>query len=103
MSAVRRDEGLVSGHQNVPGESSARDRLTVPPRAGQWNVRFGTSAAATGWDQLCRPALANTRRCLESYGPARARVPIMTASTGHAEISPRIVTTTASWSSGSTK
>ena len=41
------------------------DRVTVPPPDGQWDVRFGTSEAATGWDELCRHALANTRRCLE--------------------------------------
>jgi hypothetical protein len=41
------------------------DRATVPPPEGQWDVRFGASDAATGWDELCRHALANTRRCLE--------------------------------------
>ncbi len=41
------------------------DRVTVPPPEGQWDVRFATSDAATGWDQLCRHALANARRCLE--------------------------------------
>jgi hypothetical protein len=29
-------------------------------------VRFGTSQAARGWEELCRLALANTRRCLET-------------------------------------
>jgi len=41
------------------------DRVTVPPPGGQWEVRFGTSAAAAGWEELCRHALPNTRRCLE--------------------------------------
>ena len=41
------------------------DRVTVPPPGGQWDVRFGTSDAAAGWEELCRHALANTRRCLE--------------------------------------
>ncbi len=41
------------------------DRVTVPPPDSQWDVRFGTSEAAAGWDELCRHALANTRRCLE--------------------------------------
>jgi hypothetical protein len=41
------------------------DRVTVPPPDGIWDVRFGTSDAATGWEELCRHALANTRRCLE--------------------------------------
>jgi hypothetical protein len=41
------------------------DRVTVPPPDGQWDVRFGTSEAAVGWEELCRHAQANTRRCLE--------------------------------------
>lgn len=42
------------------------DRVTVPPPEGRWDVRFATSDAATGWEELCRHALANTRRCLET-------------------------------------
>ncbi|HXS63045.1 MAG TPA: hypothetical protein VN767_09225 [Streptosporangiaceae bacterium] len=41
------------------------DRVTVPPPDGQWNVRFATSDAATGWEELCRHVVANVRRCLE--------------------------------------
>jgi hypothetical protein len=41
------------------------DRVTVPPSDGQRDVRFGTSDAAAGGEELCRHALANTRRCLE--------------------------------------
>lgn len=41
------------------------DRVTVPPDERQWDVRFGTSEAAAGWEQLCRHALGNTRKCLE--------------------------------------
>jgi hypothetical protein len=41
------------------------DRVTVPPPDDEWDVRFGTSDAARGWEELCRLALANTRRCLE--------------------------------------
>jgi hypothetical protein len=41
------------------------DRVTVPPPEGQWDVRFTTSDAATGWEELCRHALGNTCRCLE--------------------------------------
>ncbi|MFD0855521.1 hypothetical protein ACFQ07_24985 [Actinomadura adrarensis] len=29
-------------------------------------MRFGTSDAVRGWEELCRHALANTRRCLEA-------------------------------------
>jgi hypothetical protein len=39
------------------------DRVSVPPLEG-WNVIFGTNDAATGWEELCRTALANTHRCL---------------------------------------
>jgi len=42
------------------------DRVTVPPPEGQWDVRFATGDAATGWEELCRHALANTMRCLET-------------------------------------
>jgi hypothetical protein len=42
------------------------DRVTVPPPQGQWDVRFATGDAATGWEELCRHALGNTRRCLET-------------------------------------
>lgn len=41
------------------------DRVTVPPPDGQWDVRFGTSDAVRGWEELCRLALANTQRCFE--------------------------------------
>lgn len=41
------------------------DRVTVPPPEQEWDVRFGTSEAVRGWEELCRLALANTRRCLE--------------------------------------
>jgi hypothetical protein len=47
------------------------DQVTVPPPAVQWDVRFATGDAATRWEELCRHALANTRRCLEiPAGPA---------------------------------
>lgn len=41
------------------------DRVTVPPPADEWDVRFASSEAVNGWEELCRLALANTRRCLE--------------------------------------
>jgi hypothetical protein len=41
------------------------DRVTVPPPDGERDVRFGSSEAARGWEELCRLALASTRRCLE--------------------------------------
>ncbi len=42
------------------------DRVTVPPPDSEWDARFGTSDAVKGWEELCRHALANTRRCLET-------------------------------------
>lgn len=42
------------------------DRVTVPPPVGQWDVRFATGDAATGWEEPGRHALATTRRCLET-------------------------------------
>lgn len=41
------------------------DRVTVPTPGHEWDVRFGTGDAVNGWEELCRLALANTRRCLE--------------------------------------
>lgn len=46
------------------------DRVTVPPRGDEWDVRFGSSEAVRGWEELCRLALANTRRCLEALRSA---------------------------------
>ncbi|WP_262379441.1 hypothetical protein [Nonomuraea sp. PA05] len=38
----------------------------MPPQDDEWDIRFGTSDAAIGWEELCRHALANTRRCFET-------------------------------------
>ncbi|WP_440067689.1 hypothetical protein [Streptosporangium sp. OZ121] len=42
------------------------DRVTVPPPDDEWDIRFGTSDAVKGWEELCRHALGNTRRCFEA-------------------------------------
>lgn len=42
------------------------DRVTVPPPDGEWDVRFGAADAVRGWEELCRLALSNTRRCLDA-------------------------------------
>ncbi|WP_166027774.1 hypothetical protein [Streptomyces chilikensis] len=42
------------------------DRVTVPAPENQWEIRFGTTDAVRGWEELCRLALANTRRCFEA-------------------------------------
>jgi len=41
------------------------DRVAPPPVQGEWEVRFGTSEAAKGWDELCAHAPANTRKAFD--------------------------------------
>ena len=41
------------------------DRVAPPPVEGEWEVRFGTSEAAKGWDELCAQASANTRKAFD--------------------------------------
>ena len=38
-----------------------KDRVAPPPRPGEWDVRFGETGAAKGWDDLCSQAPGNTR------------------------------------------
>ena len=37
------------------------DRVAPPPRPGEWEIRYATSEAANGWEDLCRQAPGNTR------------------------------------------
>jgi hypothetical protein len=37
------------------------DRVAPPPRPGEWEIRYATSEAAKGWEDLCRQAPGNTR------------------------------------------
>jgi hypothetical protein len=41
--------------------ASRRDRVAPPPRAGGWDLRFGTGDAVSGWEKLCAAAPANAR------------------------------------------
>jgi mRNA-degrading endonuclease RelE of RelBE toxin-antitoxin system len=41
------------------------DRVAPPPVGDEWNVRFGTTEAAKGWDELCVHATAKTREAFE--------------------------------------
>jgi len=41
------------------------DRVSVPAPDSEWELRFATSDAVVGWEELCRAALANVRRCFE--------------------------------------
>ncbi|GEM30800.1 hypothetical protein NN3_18070 [Nocardia neocaledoniensis NBRC 108232] len=36
------------------------DRVAPPGRPGMWEARFATTAAAKGWEDLCRSARAST-------------------------------------------
>lgn len=42
-----------------------RDRVAPPPRPGEWDFRFATNDAASGWQQICAAAPANTRTAWE--------------------------------------
>lgn len=41
-------------------------RAAPPPRPGEYDLRFASTEAAKGWDELCRQAPANTRLAFES-------------------------------------
>ena len=49
------------------------DRAAPPPIGDEWDIRFASSDAASGWDQLCAQAAGNTRWAwelmLKSPGP----------------------------------
>jgi hypothetical protein len=32
------------------------ERVARPPRRGEWELRFGDSEAASGWEELCKQA-----------------------------------------------
>jgi hypothetical protein len=38
-----------------------KERVAPPPATGGWDLRFGTSDAAKGWEQICSAAPSNTR------------------------------------------
>jgi hypothetical protein len=78
------------------------DRVTVTPPQDQWDVRFGTSDAADGWEELCRHALSNTRRCLETLRADPRSGQGTTASTLRVTW-PLTGTTAATWSNESTR
>jgi hypothetical protein len=42
-----------------------KDRVAPPAVADEWDVRFGETAAAKGWDDLCQQATGNTRIAYE--------------------------------------
>lgn len=51
------------------------DRVAAPPVDNEWDVRFGSNRAGAGWEELCRTATGNTRRCFEDLRSAPAPRP----------------------------
>lgn len=43
-----------------------KDRVAPPPGPDEWDMRFATSDAAKGWEELCRQAPHNLRRAWET-------------------------------------
>jgi len=43
-----------------------KDHVAPPSVNDEWHVRFGTTDAAKGWDELCRQARGNTRGAFEA-------------------------------------
>lgn len=41
------------------------ERVAPPPRQGDWELRFATSEAATGWEELCAQAPGPARDCYD--------------------------------------
>jgi hypothetical protein len=41
------------------------DRAAPPPATGEYELRFATTAAAEGWEELCRQAPGGMRRAWE--------------------------------------
>jgi len=42
------------------------DRVPPPPRPGEWELRFATSDAASGWEDLCAQAVGPTRDAFDA-------------------------------------
>jgi hypothetical protein len=42
------------------------ERVAPPPRQGDWELRFATSEAASGWEELCAQAPGPTRDCYDA-------------------------------------
>ena len=50
------------------------ERVAPPPRQGDWELRFATSEAASGWEELCAQAPGPTRDCYDALsGDPRGR------------------------------
>lgn len=51
------------------------DRTAPPARPGTYTLRFASSDAAKGWEELCREAPANTRTAFETIETNPCPVP----------------------------
>ena len=49
----------------MSGSAKRKQRVAPPAGTGQWEVRFATTEAAKGWEDLCSQAPSNTRRAWE--------------------------------------
>ncbi len=47
------------------------ERVAPPPRPGDWELRFATSEAASGWEELCAQAPGPTRACYDALSRDR--------------------------------
>jgi len=48
--------------------SKRGDRVAPPAERGQWELKFASTEAGKGWEELCRQAPGNTRRAWEEIG-----------------------------------
>ncbi|MBI2897851.1 MAG: hypothetical protein HYY06_30110 [Deltaproteobacteria bacterium] len=42
------------------------ERVAPPPRQGDWELRFATSEAASGWEEICTQAPGPARDCYDA-------------------------------------
>lgn len=56
------------------------DRVAPPRAAGQWELRFATTDAVKGWEELCRQAATNA---LATWNALRTRADNPTPTTRH--------------------
>ncbi|MBC7793992.1 MAG: hypothetical protein H7Z43_09800 [Clostridia bacterium] len=42
------------------------DRVAAPPKPGEWELRFGDGASASGWEDLCAQVPGPTREAYDS-------------------------------------
>lgn len=70
-----------------------KDRVAPPPTDRQWDIRYLTSEAVEGWEDLCRPAPGPTNACWEVLrsAPTRPRNPARQHQLKGASLGERVV------------